>query len=284
MKSVIINADDFGRSGAVNHGIIKGHADGILTSTTLLVNGPASDEAADLAKAHPQLGVGVHLNILQGQPVSEASTVPSLVNKQGTFPGNAGTVLIRLVFGLIRREDLDREIHAQITRFKEIIGSPTHIDSEKHLYAFGSFAAAAIQAAADFGIPAMRCPVERARSEHSTISQRLKSALLNLAARNMRTRAVQSGLRVPDAFIGVRDTGQMTAARYADIFRNIDDGLTEIMCHPGLPTTEEEPAFTSGFLSGKREIELEGLLAAELPAIARDNDIQLIHFGQLKES
>ena len=40
MKSVIINADDFGYSPAVNAGIIKAYEDGILTSTTLMANMP----------------------------------------------------------------------------------------------------------------------------------------------------------------------------------------------------------------------------------------------------
>ena len=63
MKYAIINADDFGLSPGVNEGIIKAHQDGILTSATILANMPAFEDAVQLAKSYPSLGVGLHLNI-----------------------------------------------------------------------------------------------------------------------------------------------------------------------------------------------------------------------------
>ena len=69
MKNVIVNADDFGLINGVNEGIIKAHRDGILTSATLMANMPGFNQAVELTTQNPNLGVGIHLNIVRGQPV-----------------------------------------------------------------------------------------------------------------------------------------------------------------------------------------------------------------------
>ncbi len=88
MKSLIVNADDFGLTEGVNRAIIDGHRNGIITSTTLMANGMAFDSAVAAGLAAPALGIGVHLNLTQGRPVSSASRVPSIVTPRGSFyPG-----------------------------------------------------------------------------------------------------------------------------------------------------------------------------------------------------
>ena len=78
MKKVIINADDFGYSSAVNLGIITSHKKGILTSTTLMANMSGCDEAIMLAKENPNLGVGCHLVLTCGKPLTKGA---SLINE-----------------------------------------------------------------------------------------------------------------------------------------------------------------------------------------------------------
>ena len=70
MKRVIINADDFGLSPGVNRGILSAMQEGLVTSTTLMVNMPSFDDAVTIAQDHPQLPIGVHLTLLWGKPVS----------------------------------------------------------------------------------------------------------------------------------------------------------------------------------------------------------------------
>ena len=69
MGQVIINADDFGLTNGVNYGIIDSFLYGITTSTTLLANGAAFDHAVELASDHPELEIGVHLNLTLGKPL-----------------------------------------------------------------------------------------------------------------------------------------------------------------------------------------------------------------------
>jgi len=97
MKWLIINGDDFGASRGINRGIIQAHHDGILTSASLLVDRPASTEAAALARQHPLLSVGLHLELDAGD--SEAEEVAS-------------------------------QCERQLARFRELTGTlPTHVDS-----------------------------------------------------------------------------------------------------------------------------------------------------------
>ena len=71
-RRVIVNADDLGWSQGVTDGILHAHRHGILTSATLAANLPDALSAANLAAAEPALGVGLHLSVVQGQPMRYA--------------------------------------------------------------------------------------------------------------------------------------------------------------------------------------------------------------------
>ncbi|MBI1747516.1 MAG: ChbG/HpnK family deacetylase [Acidobacteria bacterium] len=85
MKKLIVTADDFGLTDVVSHAIIEGYKKGIITSASLMANGAGFESVAAFARQAPKLGVGVHLNLTEGRPVSQAASIPSLVNSQGLF-------------------------------------------------------------------------------------------------------------------------------------------------------------------------------------------------------
>lgn len=62
-QTLVVNADDFGASEGVNQGILHAHVDGVVTSTSLMVTGRASEQAAKLARDHPELGIGLHWDL-----------------------------------------------------------------------------------------------------------------------------------------------------------------------------------------------------------------------------
>src|SRR5271166_6323221 len=84
-RRLIVNADDFGRTTAVNQAVVRAHREGILTTASLMVNEPATDEAVALARQHPKLGVGLHLTFLFGHSVLDHAQIPGLVNPQREF-------------------------------------------------------------------------------------------------------------------------------------------------------------------------------------------------------
>ena len=130
MKKVIINADDFGYSSAVNLGIIKSHKDGILTSTTLMANMPGCDEAIILAKENPNLGVGGHLVLTCGKSLTKGS---SIIDENGHFYNLAE-------YKKHRNEMCDEEIFREWCYQIDYLISKgltlTHLDSHHHVHTF----------------------------------------------------------------------------------------------------------------------------------------------------
>jgi predicted glycoside hydrolase/deacetylase ChbG (UPF0249 family) len=133
--NIIVNADDFGLTQGMNRGIMDCFLAGSISSTTLLVNMPATEEAAGYARDHPSLGVGLHFNLTLGRPVSDPSSVPSLVGPDGCFPGRSSCEK-RLLKGSIKRSDIIREFRAQVERFEDLGLKVTHIDSHQHVHLF----------------------------------------------------------------------------------------------------------------------------------------------------
>ena len=82
---LIVNADDFGMAPAITDAIIDCHRRGIVTSTSLMANLPAAEHAAWRAQEVPGLGVGIHLNLTQGPPLSPPERIPMLVGTDGEF-------------------------------------------------------------------------------------------------------------------------------------------------------------------------------------------------------
>src|SRR6267378_7716510 len=104
-RNLIVNADDLGWTAGVNRGIAEAHRNGIVTSASLLANGEAFAEAVELARDTGGLGVGVHMNLNDGQTVAPRESVPSLVNDSGEFEGGPDGLLLKIATrGLSLRE------------------------------------------------------------------------------------------------------------------------------------------------------------------------------------
>src|SRR5437868_6370726 len=135
MKYLIVNADDFGLTSGVNRAVVEAHTRGILTSTTLMANMLAFDDAMRLAKANPGLGVGLHFNITQGKPVADASRVRGLLDEGGEFLGTSTALLRRALAGKLHVQEVEIELRAQIEKVLGAGLSLTHVDSHKHAHA-----------------------------------------------------------------------------------------------------------------------------------------------------
>src|SRR3990172_8154073 len=127
-RTLIVNADDFGLTGGVSRGILEAYRDGIVTSTTLLVNRTPEPGLLEELRSSA-LGVGLHVNLTLGAPVSDVGRVPSLVDAEGRFVRDAGEVAAR-----VKPEEARIEIGNQIDAFRRLMGRfPTHLDSHHHV-------------------------------------------------------------------------------------------------------------------------------------------------------
>ena len=85
VRRLIVNADDFGRSPSINEAVIRAHREGILTAASLMVNGEAADEAVELARQNPRLGVGLHISLVCGASALKPGEIPGLVDARSDF-------------------------------------------------------------------------------------------------------------------------------------------------------------------------------------------------------
>lgn len=131
VKRLIINADDFGYSVGVNHGIIDSYRRGVLTSTTLMPAMPGFEHAVGLAKENPGLGIGVHLTLTCGRPLLEGHK--TLARENGDFPRKPYYLDERTVIDL---DEVEREWTAQIERVLAAGIVPDHLDSHHHIHTY----------------------------------------------------------------------------------------------------------------------------------------------------
>ena len=135
-RHLIVNADDFGLTGPITQGILRAHAEGIVTSTSLMVRAPAAAGAVEAAREHPGLSLGLHLDL--GEWVyRDGEWAPSYV-----------------VVDTDDRAAVEAEVGRQIEAFEALAGGPpTHLDSHQHVHREEPARSVAVAAAAALGIP-----------------------------------------------------------------------------------------------------------------------------------
>ena len=159
MPRLIVNADDFGLAPGVNRAILELHAAEVLTSATLMARAPATEEAVKMALAMPTLGVGCHVVLVDGAPVSNPEKIPSLIDRStGSLFPSLGAFLKRLYTFRIRSAEIEAEAAAQIALLQSYGLRLTHVDTHKHLHMFPGVLRAVLRAARAAGIRAVRNP------------------------------------------------------------------------------------------------------------------------------
>lgn len=148
MKHLILNADDFGYSYGVNYGIIESHLRGVLTSTTLMAGMPGFDHAVSLAKAHPSLGVGVHLTLTCGRPV--LTDHKTFTEPNGDFHSQA---YYHNEEQPLDKDEVYREWKAQIEKVLAAGIEPTHLDSHHHVHTFRGLENVFVRLAREYDLP-----------------------------------------------------------------------------------------------------------------------------------
>ncbi len=131
-KKLIINTDDFGLTRGVNYGILDSFQNESISAASLMINTPGTHHAIELMKQYQLKGIGIHINITLGKPISPPDRIPSLINESGEFHNTKYYVQGNRVI----EEELIREFDAQIQYFIELTGEiPDHINYH-HIYDF----------------------------------------------------------------------------------------------------------------------------------------------------
>ncbi|GGA79907.1 chitin disaccharide deacetylase [Ornithinibacillus halotolerans] len=247
MTKLILNADDFGYSKGINLGILEAHQEGILSSTTLMVNMPAAKHAFQLAKANEKLGVGIHFVLDLGFPVSEH--VPSLVDEHGRFLKENPFILHA------EPEEIKKELISQLEKFLSFGLTPTHIDSHHHIHRHEKIFPIVCELAETYQLPVRPTSVES-----STVLE--KKGIKKVEYFN------------PDFFGDELDINYLkTMLADAKKYNTV-----EIMTHPGYI---DYPVLTGSSYNTQRAIELAILTAPEIKQYIQENNINLITYREI---
>jgi predicted glycoside hydrolase/deacetylase ChbG (UPF0249 family) len=250
MASIIVNADDLGRSVGINDGIFEAHSRGLVTSATLMVGFPAAEDAAQRMALYPDLGVGLHATLTGGAPTLPPKRVPSLVDSDGQLPRRPEAL------AGVDCADVLAELSNQFALFTRLTGrAPTHLDSHHHSHRLPVVLEAIVTLARQHDLPVRRASAE--------VGHRLRL----------------DRVRTTDAFVERFFGPDATLEALLDILHAIlrgGAGVTEIMCHPGYADDELRRSST---YADAREAELEVLTHPEAFQAIRELELTPVHFG-----
>jgi len=292
LKNLIVNADDLGWTEGVNRGIAEGHRKGLVTSTSLLANGRAYASALLVARANPELGVGVHLNLSDGTPTADPQKVRGLLNSTGEFEDGPESLLVRIARRRLALEEVEREWDAQIEKVCQSGIRPTHLDGHKHVQMLPGLFEIALRLAKKHGIRALRVSHEASKlrsalgsaGKHQktiVLKQGVQARGLKFLARDAREMAERAGVATPDYFCGIAQTGALTREGVERLLGLLPDGTTELMCHPGY--ADEELRRSGTRLVESRLMELEILTDRGIRKLVATQGIRLISYRAIAE-
>jgi chitin disaccharide deacetylase len=259
VKRLIVTADDFGASIAVNDAVEQAHRQGILTCASLMVAGEAAADAAARARTVPTLGVGLHLVLVDGRPVLPIVAVPDLVDQDGRFRNDMVRAGIDFLRPRVRRQ-LEAEIEAQFAAFAATGLALDHVNAHKHFHLHPTIASLILKIGRRHGMRAARAPIE----PRATLRKIEPVDGFDVAlpwAKLVRRRLRRAGLAVPDQVFGLAWSGALNKDRLCGLLKHLPEGLTEIYAHPA---TAPYPGSAPGYAYADELAALTDPLARDL--------------------
>ena len=277
-RFLIINGDDFGLSSGHNQAIIDAHEQGVLTSTSLMVTAPAFDEAVTLAKAHPNLAVGLHLVLGCGKAVLPPSEIPHLVDAQGNFSDQNNLAGIRYNLSPQARRELPLEIRAQLEKFRATGLQLSHVDGHNHMHFNPAVLHALAELAEEFNINVIRLPYEELRItlklDSNGFVEKLMWSMIIAGLRRYGERVLKSKkISFADRVYGWLETGQMTEPYLLGLIPQIRANLVEIYSHPAIALPGEPKPY------GLAEAEFEALLSDQVREAIAKSGFELTNYN-----
>jgi hopanoid biosynthesis associated protein HpnK len=270
-RRLIVNADDFGLSASVNEAVIRAHREGILTTASLMVNEPGFEEAVQLAKENPKLGVGLHLTLLHGHSALLPEKIPGLVNAHREFSNSPVGVGLRYFFKRGIQVPLRAEIHAQFQKFRATGLTLDHVNGHLHLHLHPAVFKILMTDAAPLGIRHLRltrdCLARSRRMSRGRWFYRISHAAIfewlsgrarkDLAARRIRHAQITFGL-LQDSLV---DENYVLK-----LLTDLPPGDSELYSHPSLD---------------KFKHEFDALISPRVRDVVKQHGIELIRYQDL---
>jgi hopanoid biosynthesis associated protein HpnK len=290
VRRLIVNADDFGFTAGINRAIVRAHTHGIVTSTTLMANGRAFDDAVRSAATVPRLSVGCHVVLIDGVPVLRAEQLPSITTSDSSGPrfrDGLKFFAARALAGRLNPHEIEIEVCAQIRKLQSAGVNVSHVDTHKHTHLFPAVLRPLLRAAQACGVHAVRNPFGPSKPLKSSAllarpglwTRYAEVRILRTLAAKFREAARQEGFVTPDGTLGIVVTGALDEKLFRGIAAIIPDGTWEFVCHPGYNDADLTSARTR--LRQSRETELRVLTMPEARQLLLDQGIGLISYRDL---
>lgn len=270
-RRLIVNADDFARSHSINQAIIRAHREGILTTTSLMVNEVGFDEAVQLARENPKLGVGLHITTVCGKSALPPAKIPSLVNANGEFTNNPASAGMRYFFSPACRRQLGDEIAAQFEKF-HATGLPLdHVNGHLHLHMHPAIFSILVENADRFCIRRMRLTDDRfflnARIASGEWVYRIgHSIIFKFLSAWERSTFKRKKFAHTDAVFGLLQNARVDEDYITKLLPQLPAGTSELYSHPSLDQFKNE---------------FDALISPKTKALVRELGIELIRYQDL---
>ncbi len=211
---IVINADDLGRTETINRAISDSFAQELISSASIMANMPAFEDARAIVAANSLNGrIGVHLNLTEGIPMTEA------IRRETRFCDSSGRFKARGRNTWYLRHSAGQAVEAECSAQIEAVLAagirPSHLDSHQHIHTQWAIAPILIRLARRYEIPAVRLSRNCGRSP-GAVKSAYKWAV--------NARIIRSGLAPTRHFGNAADTASLVAFR----------GPVEVMVHPDL--------------------------------------------------
>ena len=267
--TLIVNADDYGRTPGVSTGIRQAHLNGIVSATTVMVNMPGALAQLKMARDEcPKLGFGVHLNLTIGPPSASPEKIPSLLDARGHFQTR---------FTLIESPECIASTHAEIELRSQIdtflsTGIPLdHLDSHHHIVALNPSVWDIYLALADeYGCgvrPSYPSDVFQESLFHS-----FPAYVVDFSQTDAMERLRASNLPYPDHFLASFFGPGANLEHLLQLLEKLPQGVCELMCHPGY--ADALLLSKSGYAK-ERETELALLTDPKVKQAILESDLRL---------
>ena len=281
MKQLIITADDYGMSKAVNEAIDAGISAGLITSTNVMTNMPYYNEAIKLKK-NSKISVGLHWVLSAGKPVLPKQAIPSLVAENGEFYPYS-VFRERLRKKQISFKDIKRELIAQYNLYYSLMGQPDYWNTHQNTHVDFGIYHLLVDTALEVGIKRMRSH-QRIYVKSSDNSQEMsilwrlaepmKSKMLDVWQNNAHKKGIQS----PNGLVVCLNSSDINKPEY--LFQNIqwnNKQIGELVIHPA--TICDSPFF--GRISSQRIKEYELFTNTETLKRIQEAELKLVNYNEI---
>ena len=211
----------------------------MLSAASLMVGAPAAADAVARARALPTLRVGLHVVLVDGDPVTDRADIAGLLDHNGRLRNDLACYGAQLAVDAARRRQIAREITAQFEAYRATGLPLEHVDSHRHFHLHPVVAGLVISIGQRYGMRALRVPAEPwpvvAAIDPQT--KRRAGRLVLSVAGWLRRRVRKAGLIAADAVFGLAWSGAMTKARLHALLGRLPPGLIEIYLHPANTNT-----------------------------------------------